>query len=145
MWVPDTSSSLGALARAFFEDPSARLQHCVGVTGTNGKTTTSWLIRGMLEEDSGDRYPTGLIGTVEYALDNIYLDPWGNIWGETPEGRARDIQDIIQEEFDHAMRTNRDLVGGPPALAHATPYCIDAYQGRYSVPNTTPGPLQVRP
>ena len=45
------------------DDPTRRLK-VIGVTGTNGKTTTTWLIRGILEA-AGIR--TGLIGTLEYS------------------------------------------------------------------------------
>lgn len=141
VWVPNTGSALGELARVFYEDPSQRLKVTVGVTGTNGKTTISWLIRGVLEEAG---HSCGMIGTVEYALDHTLLNESGEIWRDTSEGKMRDIQDIIQEEFNNNARMDRDRGGGPPALAHATPYCVDGYLGRYSVSNTTPNQLQVQ-
>jgi UDP-N-acetylmuramoyl-L-alanyl-D-glutamate--2,6-diaminopimelate ligase len=51
-------------ARRFYGDPSAEIP-VVGVTGTNGKTTTSYLLRAMLE--AGDR-SCGLIGTIKRTI-----------------------------------------------------------------------------
>ena len=58
--VHDTRKAAAVIASAFYGDPARSLQ-LTGVTGTNGKTTTSTLIRHVLEH-SGT--PTGLIGTV---------------------------------------------------------------------------------
>jgi hypothetical protein len=43
----------------------------VGVTGSSGKTTVSWLVRGLLEEM---QQLTGMVGSIEYALAE---DRWG--------------------------------------------------------------------
>jgi len=58
--VDDTRAALAEIAAAFYAYPSRQLA-LVGVTGTNGKTTTSHLIRSLLEK--ADR-PTGLLGTL---------------------------------------------------------------------------------
>ena len=58
--VPDVRASMAPAAARFFGDPTARLR-MVGVTGTNGKTTTCFLVRELLEA-AGVR--TGLLGTV---------------------------------------------------------------------------------
>src|SRR5665809_166043 len=58
--VEDVRAAMGPAAARFYGDPSAALR-VVGVTGTNGKTTTAFLIRGLLEA-AGMR--TGLLGTV---------------------------------------------------------------------------------
>lgn len=60
--VQDTRRVLATMARNFFGDPSRSLR-LIGVTGTNGKTTTTHLIRSVLET-SGER--VGLIGTIGY-------------------------------------------------------------------------------
>src|SRR5438105_2111577 len=46
--VADTRAAMGPLAARFFGDPTARLR-VVGITGTNGKTTTAYLVRALLE------------------------------------------------------------------------------------------------
>ncbi len=58
--VPDTRRALSALSAAFFGDPSLELD-VVGVTGTNGKTTTSRMIGAILNEAG---IACGVIGTV---------------------------------------------------------------------------------
>jgi UDP-N-acetylmuramoyl-L-alanyl-D-glutamate--2,6-diaminopimelate ligase len=62
--VPDTRSALAAISRNFWSDPSRSLR-LIGVTGTNGKTTTTHLLRAILAA-AGER--TGLIGTIEYRV-----------------------------------------------------------------------------
>ncbi|MGH2768531.1 MAG: UDP-N-acetylmuramoyl-L-alanyl-D-glutamate--2,6-diaminopimelate ligase, partial [Actinomycetota bacterium] len=59
--VSDTRAAMNKLAAAFFGHPSRRLR-LVGVTGTNGKTTTAYLLESMLSA-AGER--AGLVGTVE--------------------------------------------------------------------------------
>ncbi|MXY07440.1 MAG: UDP-N-acetylmuramoyl-L-alanyl-D-glutamate--2,6-diaminopimelate ligase [Rhodothermaceae bacterium] len=58
--VRNTRKAAAVIAAAFYGDP-ARSLHLTGVTGTNGKTTTSTLIRHVLEHTGTS---TGLIGTV---------------------------------------------------------------------------------
>ena len=58
--VPDVRAAMGPAAARFHGDPSAELR-VVGITGTNGKTTTAYLVRALLEA-GGVR--CGLLGTV---------------------------------------------------------------------------------
>lgn len=62
--VGDARAALARLAAVFYEDPSRHLL-VVGVTGTNGKTTTSYLITSVFEQ-SGTR--CGRVGTVSYLV-----------------------------------------------------------------------------
>ncbi|RME70531.1 MAG: UDP-N-acetylmuramoyl-L-alanyl-D-glutamate--2,6-diaminopimelate ligase, partial [Planctomycetota bacterium] len=62
--VPDTRRALSALADAWFDHPARQLQ-ITGITGTKGKTTTSYLLRSILET-AGRR--TGLLGTIACEL-----------------------------------------------------------------------------
>ena len=67
-WVPVTNTrvALAALAVTLYHDPSARMQ-VVGITGTNGKTTTAHLMASIFEA-AGER--CGLLGTVTYRIGN---------------------------------------------------------------------------
>src|SRR5919112_2604463 len=58
--VDDVRAAMATAAARFHGDPTARLR-LVGITGTNGKTTTAFLVRDLLEA-GGVR--SGLIGTV---------------------------------------------------------------------------------
>ena len=62
--VDDARLALARLAVRFFDDPSASMA-VVGITGTNGKTTTAYLLRAVLEA-AGRK--CGLLGTVIYNL-----------------------------------------------------------------------------
>jgi UDP-N-acetylmuramoyl-L-alanyl-D-glutamate--2,6-diaminopimelate ligase len=92
--VPDARLALAVLADAFYGHPSRDLR-VVGITGTNGKTTTAYLLRSILEA-AGER--CGLLGTVVY-----------NVGGEdraatrtTPE--APDVQHMFREMADNGCR-----------------------------------------
>ena len=60
--VNNAQQALNALAEAWYGYPARHMQ-CIGITGTNGKTTTSWLIEGMLAHAG---FRPGVIGTVNY-------------------------------------------------------------------------------
>ena len=85
--VTDARLALALLADAFYDHPSRRLQ-VVGVTGTNGKTTTAYLLAAIL--DAAGR-KAGLLGTVTYRLG----DEEREASRTTPE--APDVQQLLAE------------------------------------------------
>jgi len=62
--VEDGNTILAALAASFYGNPSQKLA-VIGITGTNGKTTTSYLIKSMYETMG---LKTGLLGTIAYYI-----------------------------------------------------------------------------
>jgi UDP-N-acetylmuramoyl-L-alanyl-D-glutamate--2,6-diaminopimelate ligase len=62
--VSDTRAAMAPLAARFWGDPTGELR-VVGVTGTNGKTTTAFLIREVLEATGAQ---SGLLGTVRQVV-----------------------------------------------------------------------------
>lgn len=67
--VPNTRKALSCICNNFFGRPSEKMT-LIGVTGTNGKTTTTYIIKSILDK-WGKR--TGLIGTIQYMiLDKVY-------------------------------------------------------------------------
>jgi UDP-N-acetylmuramoyl-L-alanyl-D-glutamate--2,6-diaminopimelate ligase len=62
--VPDTREALAVASSRFFGDPSAKMD-VAGITGTNGKTTTSYLLDSIFRA-SGRK--TGVIGTIETRI-----------------------------------------------------------------------------
>jgi UDP-N-acetylmuramoyl-L-alanyl-D-glutamate--2,6-diaminopimelate ligase len=62
--VPDVREGLARLSAAFYGDPSSFLT-LVGITGTNGKTTTSYLIESILEAAGKS---VGVLGTINYRF-----------------------------------------------------------------------------
>jgi UDP-N-acetylmuramoyl-L-alanyl-D-glutamate--2,6-diaminopimelate ligase len=65
--VPDARAAMAPLAARFWGDPTAELK-VVGVTGTNGKTTTAFLIREILEAAG---IQCGLLGTVKQVVGGV--------------------------------------------------------------------------
>lgn len=68
--VPDVSKAYGQLCHAIYGHPSRKMG-IAGVTGTNGKTTTTWILRSLLQSASR---PAGLIGTVENS-NGVHSEP----------------------------------------------------------------------
>jgi UDP-N-acetylmuramoyl-L-alanyl-D-glutamate--2,6-diaminopimelate ligase len=88
--VSDTRDALARLAVTFYSNPSKQLR-MIGVTGTNGKTTTTYLIKHLLER-AGQR--TGLLGTVSYEIGERILPATRT----TPE--SLDLQSILAQCVD---------------------------------------------
>jgi UDP-N-acetylmuramoyl-L-alanyl-D-glutamate--2,6-diaminopimelate ligase len=65
--VPSVREAMGPAAARYYGDPTAKLR-VVGITGTNGKTTTAFLTRAILER-AGMR--TGLLGTVKSVVGGV--------------------------------------------------------------------------
>lgn len=65
--VDSVRAAMAPAAARFYGDPTAALQ-VVGVTGTNGKTTTAFLVRALLERAGRQ---TGLLGTVKSVIGGI--------------------------------------------------------------------------
>jgi UDP-N-acetylmuramoyl-L-alanyl-D-glutamate--2,6-diaminopimelate ligase len=85
--VSDARLALAALAAAFFGNPSDELV-LVGITGTNGKTTTSYLLASIFEEAG---ITCGRIGTVGYHVADREVEATRT----TPE--APDVQRMLRE------------------------------------------------
>jgi UDP-N-acetylmuramoyl-L-alanyl-D-glutamate--2,6-diaminopimelate ligase len=65
--VSDSRAAMAPLAAQFFGDPTEKLR-VVGVTGTNGKTTTAFLVHEILKAAD---YPCGLLGTVKQIVGGV--------------------------------------------------------------------------
>jgi len=91
--VPDTRRALAPIAVRFFGDPASELT-LVGVTGTNGKTSTTFLTESILAA-AGQR--TGLIGTVEVR----YAGERQRSINTTPE--SLELQRLLREMRTHGV------------------------------------------
>ena len=85
--VPDTRRALPRLAAAYFGHPSRALT-VVGITGTNGKTTTSYLVEALLRARGLE---TGVVGTIQYVVRGV-ARPAGQT---TPE--ALELQGLLAD------------------------------------------------
>jgi UDP-N-acetylmuramoyl-L-alanyl-D-glutamate--2,6-diaminopimelate ligase len=68
--VKDSRVALAELSKSFFKDPSSKI-NLIGVTGTNGKTTTTWLIKNIFD-NAGVK--TGLIGTIANCIGDTKIE-----------------------------------------------------------------------
>jgi len=94
--VADVRRAYAELCAALMAHPSRHLG-LAGVTGTNGKTTTTWLIRSILQA-SGRQ--TGILGTIEYN-DGINSEP-SHLTTPDPAGLARRLAAMVSLNTTHA-------------------------------------------
>jgi UDP-N-acetylmuramoyl-L-alanyl-D-glutamate--2,6-diaminopimelate ligase len=92
--VPDVRAAMGPAAARFYGDPTAELD-VVGITGTNGKTTTAFLVRHLLEADGRS---CGLLGTVKRVVGGVEEE----VERTTPE--AIDLQATFRRMIDGGDR-----------------------------------------
>lgn len=65
----DARYALALLSAAYFDHPAKQLK-IIGITGTKGKTTTTYMVKSMLE---GAGYKVGLIGTIETIIGDVTI------------------------------------------------------------------------
>ncbi|WP_189053620.1 UDP-N-acetylmuramoyl-L-alanyl-D-glutamate--2,6-diaminopimelate ligase [Longimycelium tulufanense] len=106
---PDPRAVLGTLSARVYGDPSQKLA-VLGVTGTSGKTTTTYLLDGALRAGG---HPTGVVGTVEtrvagQRLESAFTTP------EAPDLQAllavmveRGVTHVAMEVSSHALALGR--------------------------------------
>ena len=85
--VVNTRAAMADLAAAFFRNPSKPLK-VAGITGTNGKTTTAFLLKHILDSA---QLRAGLIGTVRYEIGDRQIPATRT----TPE--SLDLQDLLYQ------------------------------------------------
>ena len=103
--VSNTRQALANLSAAFYENPSERLV-LIGITGTNGKTTTAYLIEGILQKAG---YAVGVIGTINYryagkAFDNPITTPESlDLQRILAEMLSAGVTHVVMEASSHAI------------------------------------------
>ncbi len=89
--APDTRHAVSICACNFYKNPSRKLR-LIGVTGTKGKTTTTFMIKSLLEKEG---LKVGLIGTICTYIGNKNL---GDNDRTTPEGL--ELQELLRKMVD---------------------------------------------
>jgi UDP-N-acetylmuramoyl-L-alanyl-D-glutamate--2,6-diaminopimelate ligase len=95
--VEDSRKALAGIASQFYQ-PEINEMRIVGITGTNGKTTTSFLIRSIL---NAARLYSGLIGTIHYDIGGQLIQAWNT----TPESL-----DLVQMMYEMYQKKQRGCV-----------------------------------
>ena len=94
--VADSRYAMALVAAAWYEYPAEKL-HVIGITGTKGKTTTTYMIRSILEAAG---HKVGLIGTIEAIIGDRVIPACNT----TPESTT------IQEYFAEMVKAGCDSV-----------------------------------
>ena len=95
--VKSTRYAMGVICSVFYGEPSKKLT-VVGITGTKGKTTTTYMIKSMLEAAG---HKTGLIGTIESIVGDK-VTPASNT---TPESivMQRTLHEMVEAGLDSVV------------------------------------------
>jgi UDP-N-acetylmuramoyl-L-alanyl-D-glutamate--2,6-diaminopimelate ligase len=107
--VADSRKALGLIGSRFHGDPSARLT-MIGTTGTNGKTTTTYLCKALLEAMGRQ---VGLIGTVAYQIGSqiipaAHTTPGAlELQGLLAKMIQADTDSVVMEVSSHALAMDR--------------------------------------
>lgn len=107
--VNDSRCAMGELAAAYYDYPARKIR-IIAITGTNGKTTTTYLLKSILEQAG---YKVGLIGTIQNLIEENIIPAQRT----TPESLdlqkllnqmvARKIHYAVMEVSSHALELSR--------------------------------------
>lgn len=146
---PDAAEALGELARAHFHADEQHLK-LVGITGTNGKTTTAFIVEHLL---AAAGLKAGLLGTVAYRWPGFSLDATlttPDCWTlhELIGNMARsDVDAVVMEASSHAIEQKRiaGLEYDVAVLTNVTQDHLDYHKDMESYFNAKAGLFRSRP
>lgn len=137
--VKDTRFLLGQLAAEFYDFPSRKLK-LIGVTGTNGKTTTTHLIYHLLNYKRGKAKKAGLIGTVNVDTGRKFYP--GDLTTPPPVKLQQYLKEMVDKKLkyacmevsSHGIKLKR-IAGSRFAVKVGTNISIDHYDLHPSFPD----------
>ena len=104
--VPDSRRALAKISSNFYGDPSSRVR-LIGITGTNGKTTTTYLLESIFKKAG---WTVGVIGTINYRFGRKTtpapnttpesLDLQRILWEMVNEGTSHVIMEVSSHGLD---------------------------------------------
>lgn len=95
--VDDSRKALAILANQFYGFPSRKLK-LIGVTGTNGKTTITYMLRAIFQEEG---YRTGLLGTAQNIIgDNINSSKMTTMESTDLQ---KTLKEMVEQKNDYAV------------------------------------------
>lgn len=107
--VPNSRIALAKISNAWFDFPSSNIS-LFGVTGTNGKTTCTFIIKSLLE---GVGQKSGIIGTTGNYIGNLKIPSTHTtpesleLFGIIAKMQAEGAKCIVMEASSHALHQNR--------------------------------------
>ncbi|MGC1481694.1 MAG: UDP-N-acetylmuramoyl-L-alanyl-D-glutamate--2,6-diaminopimelate ligase [Chthoniobacterales bacterium] len=108
--VPDARAAMADVAKTYYDDPAASLK-AIAITGTNGKTTTAFLVKHIADSVL---HRCGLIGTVRTVVGDREFDSVRT----TPE--SPDVQSLLREMVDVGSRAVTMEVSSHALVQHRT-------------------------
>jgi UDP-N-acetylmuramyl-tripeptide synthetase len=93
--VEDRLKALAAMSAGFYDHPSKKLS-LIGVTGTNGKTTVTYLVESIFRQAG---VPVAVIGTVNYRIGDEIITP------KTTTPQASDLQYLLDLSLKKGIKT----------------------------------------
>lgn len=94
--VEDTRYAMAFISAAYFKNPAEKMK-IIGITGTKGKTTTTYLVKSILEHAG---YKVGLVGTIETIIGDTHI----HAENTTPESY------LLQEYFAKMVEEGCNVV-----------------------------------
>lgn len=95
--LSNTRKDLSLLSINYFDNPASKLT-MIGITGTKGKTTTSWMIKNILEEEGKK---VGVIGTMGVFIGNNHYETINT----TPESYEiqKYLSEMVNQNIEYAI------------------------------------------
>ena len=106
--VKNINIAMASIAKNFFDQPDEQLK-IVAITGTNGKTTSAYLCRAMLNKIS----KTGMISTIEYDTGQKKVDATNttpmpiDLFSMLYEARKNSCRNVVMEASSHGLEQKR--------------------------------------
>lgn len=106
--VKNINIAMASIAKKFFDQPDEQLK-IVAITGTNGKTTSAYLCRAMLNKIS----KTGMLSTIEYDTGKKKVDATNttpmpiDLFSMLDEARGNSCRNVVMEASSHGLEQKR--------------------------------------
>ena len=106
--VKNINIAMASIAKNFFDQPDEQLK-IVAITGTNGKTTSAYLCRAMLNKIS----KTGMLSTIEYDTGKKKVDAANttpmpiDLFSMLDEARGNSCRNVVMEASSHGLEQKR--------------------------------------
>ncbi len=97
IYVSDSRGALAKIASEFYGRPSEKIK-CIGITGTNGKTTISYLLDSIL---STAGHKVGTVGTISYRIGQRVIPATNTTPG--PVELHNYMNEMVRNSFDYAV------------------------------------------
>lgn len=113
--VENTRAAFTRMNANLYHNPQNAFRYVIGLTGTNGKTSTSYMLKAIFDQAG---YKTGLIGTMKYLVgdreypvdkkDNLLTTPDPDVlFGLLDQMRREEVQVLIMETSSHALKLDK--------------------------------------